>query len=172
MLAANTFFDHQWILKEDHRCLGNRCPLPMGFFFFPLRELGWKRLRAGGEGGDRGWEVEWHHQLNGHEFEQTLGGSAGQGSLVCCSPWGPKELDMTERLSWTEREKKGNVNRAGRLSAGKSHECTFEMTYEQGGSERLKAEYTQRLPDVSQLALDTVPYKRSTNDCLCCCSCK
>ena len=34
MLAANTFFDHQWILKEDHRCLGNRCPLPMGFFFF------------------------------------------------------------------------------------------------------------------------------------------
>ena len=32
--------------------------------------------------------VEWHHQLNGHEFEQTLGDSKGQGSLVCCSPWG------------------------------------------------------------------------------------
>ena len=29
----------------------------------------------------------WHHQLNGHEFEQTLGNSEGQGSLVCCSPW-------------------------------------------------------------------------------------
>ena len=39
--------------------------------------------------------VEWHHQLNGHEFEQTPGDSEGQGSLVCCSPWGPKELDTT-----------------------------------------------------------------------------
>ena len=39
--------------------------------------------------------VEWHHQLNGHEFEQTPGDSEGQGSLVWCSPWGFKELDMT-----------------------------------------------------------------------------
>ena len=36
---------------------------------------------------------------NGHEFEQTLGDGEGQGSLVCSSPWGPKELDMTEQLS-------------------------------------------------------------------------
>ena len=36
-----------------------------------------------------------HHQLNGHEFEQTLGDSGGQKSLVCCSPWGCKESDMT-----------------------------------------------------------------------------
>ena len=43
--------------------------------------------------------VRWHHQLNGHEFEQTLGGSEGQGSLVCCSLWGRKELDVTERLN-------------------------------------------------------------------------
>ena len=35
--------------------------------------------------------VEWHHQLNGHEFEQTLGDSEVQGSLVCCGPWGCKE---------------------------------------------------------------------------------
>ena len=41
--------------------------------------------------------VEWHHQLNGHEFEQALGDGEGQGSLVCCSPWDPKELDTTER---------------------------------------------------------------------------
>ena len=34
-----------------------------------------------------------HHQLNGHEFEQTLGDSEGQGSLACCSPWGCKESD-------------------------------------------------------------------------------
>ena len=47
----------------------------------------WERLRAGGEGDDRGWH-EWHHQLNGHEFKQTLGDSEGQGSLACCSPQG------------------------------------------------------------------------------------
>ena len=36
-----------------------------------------------------------HRQLKGHKFEQTLGDSEGQGSLVCCSPWDSKELDMT-----------------------------------------------------------------------------
>ena len=39
--------------------------------------------------------VEWHHPLNGHKFEQSLGNSGGQGSPVCCSPWGQKELDTT-----------------------------------------------------------------------------
>ena len=39
--------------------------------------------------------VGWHHWLNGYEFEQTLRNSEGQGSLVCCSPWGCKESDMT-----------------------------------------------------------------------------
>ena len=43
--------------------------------------------------------VGWPHQLNGHEFEQTLGDSEGQGSLVCCSPWCGKELDTTELLN-------------------------------------------------------------------------
>ena len=43
--------------------------------------------------------VEWHHWLNGHEFEKTLGVGDGQGSLVCCSPWGHKELDTTEWLN-------------------------------------------------------------------------
>ena len=42
--------------------------------------------------------VGWHHPLNGQEFEQTLGDSEGQESLVCCSPWGPYESDMTEWL--------------------------------------------------------------------------
>ena len=41
----------------------------------------------------------WHHQLNGHEFEQTPGDGEGQGSLARCSPWGSKMSDMTERLS-------------------------------------------------------------------------
>ena len=41
----------------------------------------------------------WHHQLNGYEFEQTLGDREGQGSLACCSPWDHKEWDTTERLN-------------------------------------------------------------------------
>ena len=48
--------------------------------------------------------VEWHHWVNGHEFEQALGADDGQGSLECCSPWGHKESDTTERLNWTELE--------------------------------------------------------------------
>ena len=43
--------------------------------------------------------VGWHHRLNGHGFEQALGVGDGQGSLVCCRPWGHKESDMTEQLS-------------------------------------------------------------------------
>ena len=40
--------------------------------------------------------VGWPHQVNGHEFEQTLGDSEGHRSLECCNPWGHKESDMTE----------------------------------------------------------------------------
>ena len=43
--------------------------------------------------------VGWHHRLNGHEFEQTRGDGEGQGSLVCCSPWGCKELETTKGLN-------------------------------------------------------------------------
>ena len=44
----------------------------------------------------------WHHWLDGHEFEWTLGDGDGQGSLAYCYSWGCKELDMTEQLNWTE----------------------------------------------------------------------
>ena len=44
----------------------------------------------------------WHHRHNGHGFGWTPGVGDGQGGLVCCSPWGRKESDMTERLNWTE----------------------------------------------------------------------
>ena len=44
--------------------------------------------------------VGWHHQLNGHEFEQVLGVGDRQGSLACCSSWGRKESDTTEQLNW------------------------------------------------------------------------
>ena len=47
--------------------------------------------------------VGWHHQLDGHEFEQAPGDGDGQGGLMCCSPWGRKELDTTKRLNWTEQ---------------------------------------------------------------------
>ena len=40
--------------------------------------------------------VVWHHQHNGHDFEQALGVGDGQGSLACCSPWGRKESDISE----------------------------------------------------------------------------
>ena len=60
-----------------------------------LGKIEGKRKRGGAEN----QMVGWHHQLNGHEFEQTLGDGEGQGSLVCCSPWGHKESDTTERLN-------------------------------------------------------------------------
>ena len=44
----------------------------------------------------------WHHWLDGHEFEWTLGVGDGQGGLACCDSWGRKESDTTERLNWTE----------------------------------------------------------------------
>ena len=43
--------------------------------------------------------VGWHHRLDGHEFEQAPEDGEGQGGLVCCSPWGCKEVDMTEQLN-------------------------------------------------------------------------
>ena len=48
--------------------------------------------------------VGWHHRLNGHEFKQAPGPGDGQDSLACCSPWGRKELDTTERLNTTTQE--------------------------------------------------------------------
>ena len=52
------------------------------------------------EGGRRTEDeiAEWHHRLDGHEFEQALGVGDRQGSLACCSPWGRKESDTTEQL--------------------------------------------------------------------------
>ena len=49
--------------------------------------------------GHKGWNVGWYHWLSGHEFEQPLGNSEGQGSLACCSPWDCKELDTTEWIN-------------------------------------------------------------------------
>ena len=59
-----------------------------------------KTLMLGGIGGRsrRGQQDEmagWHHQLDGYEFEQVVGGGGGQGSLMCCSPWGRKDSEKT-----------------------------------------------------------------------------
>ena len=59
----------------------------------------WRREEKGTTGVEMVW---WHHRHNGHELEQAPGVGDGQRSLVCCSPWGHKELDMTEWLNWTE----------------------------------------------------------------------
>ena len=72
----------------------------------------WKDLDTGK---DWRWEekgttedemVGWHHRLNGHEFEWTPGVGDGQGSLVCCSPWGRKQWGTTERLNQTKLNSK------------------------------------------------------------------
>ena len=65
-----------------------------------IRPWCWERLKVGGEGGNRGWDGWMASWLDGHEFEQALGVGDGQGSLVCCSPWGCKELDTTGWLNW------------------------------------------------------------------------
>ena len=59
----------------------------------------WERLRQEEKETTEDEMVGWHHRLNGHEFEQTPGDSEGHGSLLCCSPWGEKELDTTEWLN-------------------------------------------------------------------------
>ena len=79
----------------------NHIYLPIFPLYLPISPLFGKDPEAG-----KDWRQEekratedemvgWHHRLNGHEFEETLGGGEGQESLVCCSPWGHKELDTT-----------------------------------------------------------------------------
>ena len=62
----------------------------------PDAEKDWGQAEKGATEGEM---VGWHHWLNAHEFEQTPGDGEGQGSLVCYSPWGCKELNMTERMN-------------------------------------------------------------------------
>ena len=98
---------NQLILKEinpEYSLEGLMLRLKLQYFGHLMRRADlwrpwcWTRLRAGGEGATEDEMVGWHHWLSGHEFEQTLGDGEGRGSLACCSPWGHKELDMTE---WT-----------------------------------------------------------------------
>ena len=65
-----------------------------------------------------------HHELNADEFEQTLGDGEGQGRLVCCSPCGRKEWDMTERL---------NTTTVYRLAGSLSRRVAFELNNKRDG---------------------------------------
>ena len=62
------------------------------------QNLGNRMCLAIDKGPTEGEMAEWHHQLDGHEFEQAPGDGEGQESLACCRPWGCKESDMTEGL--------------------------------------------------------------------------
>ena len=62
--------------------------------------------------------VGWHQSLNGHEFEEALGVGVGQGSLVCCSPWGCKKSDVTEQLNWTRNDKEWDLVSQGGKEIG------------------------------------------------------
>ena len=77
---------------------------------WPLDAKSWLIWKDPDAGKDWRWEEKgmtedemagWHHRLHEHESEWTLEVGDGQGGLVCCSPWGCKELDTTEQLNWT-----------------------------------------------------------------------
>ena len=78
---------------------------------WPPDAKSWLILKGPDAGKDWGQEekgttedemAEWHHRLNGREFEWTPGVGDGQGGLACCDSWGPKESDTTKRLNWAE----------------------------------------------------------------------
>ena len=101
----------QSVLKEISPEYSVEGLMPKLKFHWPPDEKNW--LIGKDPGARKDWRQEekettegemvgWRHWLNGHEFEQTPGAVDEQGGLVCCSPWGRKESDMTEWLSWTE----------------------------------------------------------------------
>ena len=98
---------HQSILKEinpEYSLEGLMLKLKLqsfGHLTHWKRPWCWERLKAVGEGDARGWDV-WMASL-GHEIEQAPGVGDGQGGLVCCSPWGCKQLDKAEQLNWTQQ---------------------------------------------------------------------
>ena len=100
--------DHSWVFigRTDAKA---ETPV-----LWPPHAKGWLIGKDPGAGRDWGQEEKgttedemagWHHWLNAHEFEWTLGVSDGQGGLACCDSWGRKELDTTERLNGTELSK-------------------------------------------------------------------
>ena len=95
---------NQSILKEINPEYSSE--LKLHYFGYLIRRAdsekepdAWKDWRQEEKGETENEMFQWHHWLNGPEFEQTLGDGEGQGSLASCSPWGRKESDMTEQLN-------------------------------------------------------------------------
>ena len=99
----------QSILKEislDYSLRGLMLRLKLQYFGHLMRRtdslekiLMLGKTEGGRRRGRQDDMVGWHHRLDSHDFEQAPGVGDGQGSLACCSPWGHKELDTTERLN-------------------------------------------------------------------------
>ena len=102
--------------------------------------------------------VGWHHRLDGHEFEQALGAGDGQGSLVCCSPWGCKELDTTERLNWTEPQDVLRQHRPWICGRVRVRVSKIKLL----GDDKLKLSYYQQL---TQLAFSIHAHKHIMYAC-------
>ena len=80
-----------WYWSQSANTLSTWCKEPSHW----KRPWCWEWLKAAEKRVTENEMVGWHHRLNGHEFEQTPGESEGQGSLMCCRPWGRKESDTT-----------------------------------------------------------------------------
>ena len=103
---------NQSILKEispEYSLEGLMLKLKLQYFGHPMwrtdswkRPWCWERLKAGGEGDDRGWDGWMASPTQWTWVWVNSGVSDGQGGLACCSSWGCKELDTTEQLNWTE----------------------------------------------------------------------
>ena len=89
------------ITKGSFNCSlsGSFTCFPLSRAFFPKDPDAGKDWRQEEKGTPEDEMAGRYHRLNGHEFEQALGDSEGQRSLVCCSPWGHRESDVTERLN-------------------------------------------------------------------------
>ena len=89
--VTRRLFVHRWVWKHDAKnwLLGKD----------PDAGKDWRQEEKGMTEYEM---VEWHHWLNGHEFEHAAVVGDGRGSLACCSPWDHNMSDMTEQLNWTE----------------------------------------------------------------------
>ena len=106
--------------------------------------------------------VGWHHWLNGHELEQAPGVDDGQGSLVCYSPWGRKELDTTEWLNWTEL----NWRRDRRVTSFPTSTHGGKAMWTQAGRKPV-ASRNQLSPDTESgtLIFDFLTFRTMRNKC-------
>ena len=97
--------------------------------------------------------VGWHHQLNGHEFEQAPGVGDGQGGLACCSPWGRKESDTTEL------NRRPIVLKFSKVNAKQTNKHKTKTKLSPQDSNRIKDEtFSQSVQSLSRVQLFTTPW--------------